>query len=298
MGTPKHPAQAQPQAMPAPTGQRAPHSADSAQIAASVATTIRRATIGKIVRSESHVRYSCQVFGAGEIAMPPAPADYAFGGFVRIPLRATPPNSGPAPADATSADDARWLIAPHTPDALERPQAPAISGGIAGEIRREWADARAWAIGLIYDTLLLNPAFGALGPRLSNDEQVALFSPDYLTERATLVSILLLGTITLTPTGYIVSHGTPPLAPDLGAVATTLTTDEIRAFHFFANPDVPGPTLHMGYLPHAIAQGHPLLPLAILRTVEQLEALFPEKTALLSIVKRNFAWRLKVVTAG
>ncbi len=102
-----------------------------------------------------------------------------------------------------------------------------------------------------------------------------------------------------------VSHGVPPLAPDLGAVVSTLTEAEIRAFHFFADSGAGGsagratqPYLHMGYLPHAIAQDNALLPMAILRTVERLERIFPENAALLSIVKRNFAWRLKVVTAG
>src|SRR5262245_2761382 len=43
--------------------------------------------IGKIVGSESHVRYTCQIFGPGEVAAPPDPSAYAFGGFVRLPLR-------------------------------------------------------------------------------------------------------------------------------------------------------------------------------------------------------------------
>jgi hypothetical protein len=36
----------------------------------------------------------------------------------------------------------------------------------------------------------------------------------------------------------------------------------------------------------------------MLRTVERLEALLPENAALLTIVKRNLAWRLKVLAAG
>jgi hypothetical protein len=158
----------------------------------------------------------------------------------------------------------------------------------------------AWAIGLIYDTILLNPAFGTLGPRLSSDEQVALFSPDYLAERAILVSILLLGTLTAAG-GTRAHHGIPPVAPDLGAEVTPLADEALRAFHWFADYGAPGgarPYLHMGYLPHAIAQDNPLLPMALLRTIERLERLFPENAALLSIMKRNFAWRLKVQTAG
>jgi hypothetical protein len=38
--------------------------------------------------------------------------------------------------------------------------------------------------------------------------------------------------------------------------------------------------------------------MVVLRIIERLEALFPANAALLSIVKRNFAWRLKVQSAG
>ncbi len=220
-------------------------------------------SIGKIVHSESHVRYTCQVFTQGEVAAPPQPADYAFGNFVRVPQRHSPQLR---PADRR--------------DALVY-----------------------WAIGLIYDTILVNPAFGTLGPRLSNDEQVELFSPDYLSERAVLVSILLLGTMSVNKDGGAaqVSHGVPALALDLGAEVSTLDDTETRAFHYFADHGVPGgshPYLHMGYLSHALTVDHSLLPVAMLRTIERLERLFPENSALLSIVKRNFAWKMKVETAG
>ncbi|HEX6542301.1 MAG TPA: hypothetical protein VF040_11145 [Ktedonobacterales bacterium] len=231
--------------------------------------------IGKVVRSESHVRYTCQIFGPGEVAAPPDPAAYAFGSFVRMPLRTAlaapdvaafePHPAAPMPGDALVADQARGL----------------------------------WAVGLIYDTILVNPAFGTLGPRLSNDEQLALFSPDYLAERAVLVSILVLGTMTGdgVPPGKM-THGVPALAPDLGAVVEPLSEAQVRAFHTFADGPASRPYLHLGYLPHTVAQDHPLLPMAMLRTVERLEALLPENAALLAIVKRNLAWRLKVLAAG
>src|SRR5262249_38485195 len=125
--------------------------------------------IGKIVRSESHVRYTCQVYGPGEVAVPPAPADFAFGSFVRIPLRASAARpSSTLLAAPPSADVVAFSLPSTTPKLRD-------------------AQARLSAIGLIYDTILVNPAFGALGPRLSNDEQVEIFSPDYLSERAVLV---------------------------------------------------------------------------------------------------------------
>jgi hypothetical protein len=242
-------------------------------------------SIGKIVRSESHVRYTCQVYGPGEVASAPEPADYAFGSFVRIPLRATPGRADlalvppPLPTGARPAADVADI-------------ATARNGHAAGPLH---------AVGLIYDTILVNPAYGTLGPRLSNDEQVELFSPDYLSERAVLVSILLLGTMAGTGAARRVQHGVPPLAPDLGAEVAALPDADVRAFHHFADLGAPGgarPYLHMGYLPHAVAQDHALLPLAMLRTIERLERLFPENASLLAIVKRNFAWRLKVQSAG
>jgi hypothetical protein len=77
--------------------------------------------------------------------------------------------------------------------------------------------------------------------------------------------------------------------------------EEVRAFHFFSDSDRPdnrAPYLHMGYLPHIISQRNSLLPMVTLRIIDQLEQLFPQNSSLLSIVKRNFAWRLKVETTG
>lgn len=244
--------------------------------------------IGKIVRSESHVRYTCQVYAAGEVAHAPEPTAYAFGNFVRIPLAGTVVRTSGAPAVITGPQNGGAVA----PGEWERPA------------RASRMRARSWAVGIIFDTLLVNPAFGGFGPRLSNDEQVALFSPDYLSERAVLVSLLLLGTMTHTHVGdeqRSVLHGVPALAPDLGAEVETLSDAELRAFHYFADGGAPGgnqPYLHMGYLPHAVATESPLLPHAMLRTIERLEQMFPANAALLSIVKRNFAWRLKVQTAG
>ncbi|HEV2238425.1 MAG TPA: hypothetical protein VGR57_17335 [Ktedonobacterales bacterium] len=236
--------------------------------------------LGKIVKSDSHVRYLCQVYSTGEVAAPPQPEDFAFGAFVRVPLRA-------GGADVAA-------LAPFAPgaDALADTGTPDL-----------------WAVGVVYDTLLVNPAFGTLGPRLSNDDQVRLFSPDYLSERATLINILLLGTLAQPAQSgrgpargaCVVRHGVPPVAPDLSAVVSTLPEADVRAFHYFGEAGAPGhgtAYLHMGYLPHIVAQQNPLLPMVVLHIIERLEAMFPANAALLSIVKRNFAWRLKVQSAG
>jgi hypothetical protein len=230
--------------------------------------------IGKIVKSDSHINYVCQIYGPREVEVEPGPPDYAFGRFVRIAVR------------SSQLDD------------------PDTTLDLALGISQEPVT---YAIGVIYDTILLNPAFGSLGPRLSNETQVELFSPDYISEKAVLIYIMVLGMMELSPSpsgspGILSTmHGVPLLSLELGSDIETMTDEEVRAFHFFidaAGPDTQTPYLHMGYLPHIIAQRNSLLPMVTLRIIDQLERLFPQNVSLLSIVKRNFAWRLKVETTG
>ncbi len=229
--------------------------------------------IGKIVKSDSHINYVCQIYGPREVEIEPGPADYAFGRFVRIAIR-------PAQGDDSASLD--------------------YALGIS-------KDPVTYVVGVIYDTILLNPAFGSLGPRLSNEAQVELFSPDYISEKAVLIYVMVLGMMEMQTTGEnttILStmHGVPLLSLELGSEIETMADEEVRAFHFFSDTGEAAtrtqPYLHMGYLPHIIAQRSSLLPMVTLRIIDQLEHLFPQNLSLLSIVKRNFAWRLKVESTG
>jgi hypothetical protein len=164
-----------------------------------------------------------------------------------------------------------------------------------------------YAVGVIYDTILFNPTYGSLGPRLSNESQVEIFSPDFIAEKAVMISIMILGmmeqreTANGIPEVLSIMHGVPLLSLKLESDVETMTDEEVRSFHFFSDPERSEhavPYLHMGYLPHIIAQRSSLLPMVSLRIIDQLERLFPQNLSLLSIVKRNFAWRLKVETTG
>jgi hypothetical protein len=230
--------------------------------------------IGKIAKSDSHINYVCQIFGPREVEVMPSSPDYAFGRFVRAAIRAR-----------HDEDHEAEVLLGHNQE---------------GPVT--------YAVGVIYDTILVNPQFGALGPRLSNDTQVELFSPDYLSEKAVLTYIMILGMMVMhqSPEGtsevLSVMHGVPLLSLDLGSEIETMTNEEVQAFHFFkdltGDSHSPHPYLHMGYLPHIITQRNSLLPMVTLRIIDQLEQLFPQSLALLSIVKRNFSWRLKVETTG
>jgi hypothetical protein len=192
--------------------------------------------IGKIVSSNSHIDYICQVFGPGEEDPSPLPQDYGFGVFVRI----------------------------------------------AGEGERD-------LIGIIYDTTLRNPEFGNLGPRLSPQEDLAVFSPDYLAEKAILVAIAVLGE--MDPSGQA-EQRIPVAAAPIDAYVERLDREGLLAFHR------QGGRLQVGYLPLLARMNHPLATFLMQSIMDQLGQLFPESHQRLSVLAGNLAWKSRVEPIG
>ncbi len=194
--------------------------------------------IGKLVRSGAHTDYVCQIHGLGEVAVPPSPADYAFGSFVRIPV------------DAEHTD----------------------------------------LVGIIYDTVLLNPEFGNLGPRLSPPSDLAVFSPDYLAEKVTLVGITVVGM--LAPDG-VPGHGVPPIAAQIDTPVTRMDDGAVRAFH-----RSPSGGVQVGYVPLLLALGSPLARYLLLRVIGNLEILFHARISALGVLRNELAWQAAIGPLG
>jgi hypothetical protein len=207
-------------------------------------TTNLGTAIGKIVKSNTHVDYVCQVYNANEVAACPQPADYCFGGFASIQL------DGPAGAPA--------------------------SGGKL--------------IGIIYNTLLMNPDFGNLGPRLSPRDDLAVFTPDYLNETATLVGILALGWVDANGRCH---QGVPSLAATINNPVYSLVDDELRAFH----QDHAG-RLALRYVPLLLGQNNALALPLLLNVIDRLEQLFPDQRGQLKLMRNNLAWKSVVQPVG
>ncbi|MCS7260463.1 MAG: hypothetical protein NZ765_06740 [Anaerolineae bacterium] len=193
--------------------------------------------IGKIVKSNSHVDYVCQINNPGEFSTLPQPQDYAFGTFVRIEL-----------------------------------------GNRSG-----------YLVGLIYSTILMNPEFGSLGPRLSPPSDLEIFSPDYLREQATLVNILAVGQVMQDGE---VHQGVPWLAATVNAAVEKMSPEEIRHFH------TPGGRLALAYVPRLLAERDAITSHLLLKVVEQLIVLFPGQRRQLAVLRGNLAWKAAVTPAG
>jgi hypothetical protein len=145
-------------------------------------------------------------------------------------------------------------------------------------------------VGLIANTMLVNPEFGNLGPRLSPEEDLAVFSPDYLAEQATLVAVIVIGAI---DSGGTVIQGVPVVAADIDAQVRRLSDDEIARFHL-----VDG-RLRLSYLSLLLGMdANPLMPSLLQQLTSELATRFSEQAATLAILRRNLAWRASVLPAG
>jgi hypothetical protein len=218
-----------------------------------MSTHIPAMAVGKIVKSNTHVDYVCQVYGAGEVLVCPQPNDYCFGTFVSITLE----------ENGTSGN----------------PSATAPDTQTGGQL-----------IGVIYNTLLMNPDFGSLGPRLSPKQDLEIFTPDYLAETATLVGIIAVGWID--PVGRC-RQGVPMLAPTVNNPVYRLEEDELRHFH---TDD--GGRLALRYVPLLLSQNNPLVAPLLISIVDRLALLFPTHGGQLTLMRNNLAWKSIVQPAS
>ncbi|HVE56426.1 MAG TPA: hypothetical protein VNB22_06325 [Pyrinomonadaceae bacterium] len=83
-------------------------------------------------------------------------------------------------------------------------------------------------VGVIYDSILVNPDYSNFGPRLSPKPELGSFSPDYLNEQGVLIGILLLGT--KEKDGRI-QHGVPRRVVPAGQDVVKIEAGEVKKFH-------------------------------------------------------------------
>jgi hypothetical protein len=148
-----------------------------------------------------------------------------------------------------------------------------------------------WLVGLIYDTTLLNPEFGRFGPRLSPLEELAVFSPDYLNEKAVLVGIMMLGS--LTAQGQA-SQEVPQLAARTDSRVERLTPAQLRRFH--GPPDAP----QLVYIPRLLALNSPLVFDVVGLVLGQLRPLYPQAEILkvFDLLADELRWQRQVAPFG
>jgi hypothetical protein len=140
-------------------------------------------------------------------------------------------------------------------------------------------------IGIIYNSMLMNPDYANFGPRLSPKPELNQFSPDFINEQGILIGILLLGTIIKSGK---VSHQIPNRIVSAGQDIYKTEIEEIKQFHSTAQN-----TLQISYYSQVIAHAGlfaiPLLE-AIIDKLETFEST-DQETKGLSVLKQTLAWQ-------
>ncbi len=139
-------------------------------------------------------------------------------------------------------------------------------------------------VGVIYDSMLVNPEYANFGPRLSPKPELKNFSPDYLNEQGFLIGILLLGAID--KSGKI-THGVPRRVVPAGQDVHKIEAAEIKKFHADQND-----CLQIHYYSQIVAH-------AGLFAVPLLEAIIGELSLdcsesdrqRLGVLKQSLAWQ-------
>ncbi|MBE7381321.1 MAG: hypothetical protein F6J95_007910 [Leptolyngbya sp. SIO1E4] len=89
---------------------------------------------------------------------------------------------------------------------------------------------RHWAVGLIYNSQLVNPLFLNHGPRLSSEPD-PMFTPDLISETRTLLGVVLVGTLATQDAITYGQHGIPKHVVPVNTDVYRLDADTIYHFH-------------------------------------------------------------------
>lgn len=185
-----------------------------------------------------------------------------------------------------SNDQSDYLVQINTQGEVPAPPSP--HDRAFGQFVAIPVDGEGHLIGVIYTTQLLNPSYGTLGPRLSTDQELPIFSPDYLAETATVVGVFALGTARAHPGALAYDQSTPRTAATIDASVRRLEDREFEEFH---RPDG---RLRLAYFPRLLARPFPSLPDLLCAILDRLITAFPEDHSRLEVARQNIRWRAAV----
>jgi hypothetical protein len=152
-----------------------------------------------------------------------------------------------------------------------------LAKGKNGEYRGE-------AVGVIYNSQLINPEYGNYGPRLSTPPELnAVFSPDYLNEQGVLIGILLLG---WRDAGGC-QQGVPREVLPINSDVEVMTDQEVSAFHHDENG-----SLQVHYYSHITTHAGTFAFQLLTTIADHLERLSTEdERARLGVLRKAIVWQ-------
>ncbi len=108
---------------------------------------------------------------------------------------------------------------------------------------------RHWAVGLIYNSQLVNPLFLNNGPRLASEPD-PIFTPDLISETRTLLGVVLVGTLGGQPGCLYGQHGIPKEVVPVNTQVYRMDMETVYRFHC-----TPEGTTQFQYYSHLLRSG-------------------------------------------
>lgn len=169
-------------------------------------------------------------------------------------------------------------------DALDASEPPTPEDyGFAQFVRLPLRDETE-VVGVIYNSMLVNPEYANFGPRLSPKPELGSFSPDYLNEQGFLIGILLLGT---TSADGKIAHGVPRRVVPAGQDVFKVEDNQVRRFHTDANE-----CLQIHYYSQIVAHAGLFAVPLLEAVIEQLALDCSESDRQrLGVLKQTLAWQ-------
>jgi hypothetical protein len=170
-------------------------------------------------------------------------------------------------------------------DALDVAEPPTADDYCFAQFVSLPVDEKEEIVGVIYNSILINPDYANYGPRLSPKPELGRFSPDYLNEQGLLIGILLLGT-TAGPDGKV-RHGVPRRVVPAGQDVYKIEPADVRRFHADEND-----CLQIHYYSQIVAHAG-LFAVPLLESIiEQLSLdCRDEDRRRLGVLKQSLAWQ-------
>ena len=152
---------------------------------------------------------------------------------------------------------------------------------------------RHWAVGLVYNSQLANPAFLRQGPRLTSEPN-PIFTPDLIRDTRTLLSVVLIGALVIQDEVAFGCHGIPPVVVPVNAVVSCMTEAEILAFH-----RSPSDETQFSYYAHLLNASGSFATELLSQVLSKVIPLFEgNQQRALEILRREVAWKSMVGVLG
>lgn len=145
---------------------------------------------------------------------------------------------------------------------------------------------RHWAVGLVYNSQLFNPAFLNTGPRLMSEPDT-FFTPDLIKETHVLLWTILIGTLDSSPSKSYGTQGIPRIVVPFNTPVLKMSTQEIQAFHL----DVAQKT-QFCYYSHLLRSGGVFASQLVENVLGQVTELFEgSDRRALDILRKELLWK-------